>query len=101
MPATYDLALVLEHFQGVSLDLMAGPPPHGLDTWQRCKIMRNFCCALVYLYLQAPQLVFGDIKDTNALVEQTLMGAFNVKLLDSGLGRVLARRAKPLGGTLL
>ncbi len=64
-------------------------------------MIKDFCCALVYLHSQVPQFVHGDIKDTNAFVETTWNGGLNIKLLDFGLGRVLTRMAKPLGGTLV
>ena len=94
VPGTYDVTLVLEHVQGVRLDLLAAPPPHGLKTRQCCKIVNDYCCAFVYLHSQEPQLVHGDIKDTKCVVEQSSTG-LNVKLLDFGLGRVLIGRAKP------
>jgi hypothetical protein len=47
VPGTYDVTLVLEHVQGVSLDLLTAPPPHGLQTRQCCKIVNDYCCAFV------------------------------------------------------
>ncbi len=43
----------------VTLDVLAVPPPHGLDGRQRCKFIKDFCCALVYLHSQVPQVVHG------------------------------------------
>ena len=55
----FELSLALERVQGGTLDVRAVPPPHGLDWRQRCKIIKDFCCALVYWHLQEPQLVHG------------------------------------------
>ena len=45
VPGTYGVTLVLEHVQGVRLDLLAAPPPHGLKTRQCCKIVNDYYCA--------------------------------------------------------
>ena len=58
---------------GVTLDVLAVPPPYGLDGRQRCKIIKDFCSVLVDLHSQSPQMFHGDAKDTNAVVEK-LMG---------------------------
>ncbi len=55
VPGTYDVTLVLEHVQGVRLDLLAAPPPHGLETRQCCKLVNDCCCEFVYLCSQEPQ----------------------------------------------
>ena len=43
---------------------------------------------MVYLHSQEPQLVYGDMKESNAVVEQSSTG-LNDKFLDFGLGLVL------------
>lgn len=100
LPQTCDLVIVMELVQGTRLDKLVVEPPHGPDTGQRCKLVKDFCCALTYLHTQNPQLVHGDVKDSNAMVELSPSGAIKAKLLDFGLGRVLTKSAKPLGGTV-
>ena len=48
------------------------------------------------VHSQVPQLVHGDIKNTNVVVEATWNGGLNIKLLDFGLGRVPTRTSKTL-----
>jgi len=100
-PDIQDLALVMECVRGIRLDRVALPPPHAPSTAQRCKLADDVCCALLYLHTQKPQLVHGDIKGSNIMVEQSIGGVLNAKLLDFGLGRVLTKKAQPLGGTLV
>ena len=55
-------------------------PPHGLDCRQRCKIIKDFCCALAYLRSQEPQLVHGTPKIPMPLLRTLRGGGLNVKL---------------------
>ena len=71
----FDFALVMERVQGVTLDVLAVPPPHGLDFKQRCKIIKDFCWALVYLRSKKPQVVHGTPKIPMPLVRPHGIGA--------------------------
>jgi len=51
-------------------------------------------------YLHARQVVHGDVKDRNALVERQGLGSVSVKLVDFGLSRLLSRTPRPMGGTI-
>ncbi len=75
LPETFDFALVMERVQGVTLDVLAVTPPHGLDCRQRCKIIKDFCCALAYLRSQEPQLVHGTPKIPMPLLRLHKIGA--------------------------
>ena len=88
-----ELALAMECVQGVTLDSLAVPPPHALDG-------RLLLCTGL-LALAGAAVGPRCIRDTNAVVEATWNRGLNVKLLDFGLGRVLTRTVKPLGGTLM
>ena len=101
MAGTFDLMLVMEHVECYSIDPPALPPPRGLVSRQRRKIRKYLFCMWVFLHSQSRHIVYGDIKDTNAAVEKKLTGALNVKVFDFGLGRMLTRIEKPLGGTLV
>jgi len=65
----------------------------------RLQIITDVCCALWYLHAQKPQIVHGDLKGSNVLIEQRSTGA-RAKLLDFGLSRLMTHDVKPLGGTL-
>ena len=52
-------SIVADFCNDMTLDVLAVPPPHGLDWRQRSKIIKDFCCALVYWHSQEPQLVHG------------------------------------------
>ena len=65
----------MERVQGVTLDVLAVPPPHGLDCRQRCKIIKDFCCALVYLRSKEPQLVQSTPKIPMPLLRPHGFGA--------------------------
>ena len=75
LPEIFDFALVMERVQGGTLDVLAVPPPHGLDCRHCCKIILDFCCALVYLRSMALQLVHGTPKIPMPLLRPHGFGA--------------------------
>jgi len=101
VPETAELTLVMECVRGTSLDAFVVAPPNGPSTADRCKLADDVCSALIYMHAQTPRLVHGDVKDSNTLVERHWDGRVNAKLLDFGLGRILTKRAKPMGGTIV
>eukprot|EP00446_Apocalathium_sp_SHHI-4_P056974 CAMPEP_0177292458 /NCGR_PEP_ID=MMETSP0368-20130122/187_1 /TAXON_ID=447022 ORGANISM="Scrippsiella hangoei-like, Strain SHHI-4" /NCGR_SAMPLE_ID=MMETSP0368 /ASSEMBLY_ACC=CAM_ASM_000363 /LENGTH=710 /DNA_ID=CAMNT_0018750093 /DNA_START=1 /DNA_END=2133 /DNA_ORIENTATION=- len=98
VPETEDLLLVLEHVRGTTLSAFVRPPPEDPPAGVRCKLADDVCCALRYLH--ARQVVHGDVKDRNALVERQGLGSVSVKLVDFGLSRLLSRTPRPMGGTI-
>lgn len=98
VPETEDLLLVLEHVRGTTLSAFVRRPPEDPPAGVRCKLADDVCCALRYLHAQ--QVVHGDVKDRNALVEQQGLGSVSVKLVDFGLSRLLSRTPRPMGGTI-
>jgi len=99
------MALVLELVQGMQLDRFIGmPPQRSSETpglMARYQLILGISSALIYLHTRDPQIVHGDLKPSNIMVESSSSGAVCPRLLDFGLSRVLTRRSKPLGGTLL
>lgn len=57
----------------------------------KLQLMAGICNALRYLHERRPEIVHGDLKDSNVLVE-TLPSGPRPKLLDFGLARVLTKR---------
>jgi len=96
---TGEIALVLERVYGqeMSTFLATCKGREGLPA--RLQIITDVCCALWYLHAQKPQIVHGDLKGSNVLIEQRSTGA-RAKLLDFGLSRLMTHDVKPLGGTL-
>lgn len=92
------LALVLELVDGPSLDaFMSETGTPTLAT--QFQIIIGVCRALWYLHSRDPQIVHGDLKGGNVLIERARIGV-SPKLLDFGLARLLTRRSKTSGGTL-
>jgi len=89
--------LVLERIRGP--DLYDYVTEHSADAeiYKRFQLMLDVACALRYLHSQIPQIVHGDLKGSNVLVEATIPRA---KLVDFGLSRLLTKEATPLGGSL-
>lgn len=97
-PASNEILLVMEYICGVQLQEFVGVPPSLPDSADRCKLAQDVCCALRYLHAQVPCIVHGDLKGSNALVEECATGPV-AKLVDFGLSRLVTRHCRPMGGT--
>mmetsp|Transcript_146612 Transcript_146612/g.470398 ORF Transcript_146612/g.470398 Transcript_146612/m.470398 type:complete len:785 (-) Transcript_146612:260-2614(-) len=99
-PAGSEILLVLEYLRGKPLDEIIRAPPAYPPTIERLMIANDVGCALRYLHAQRPcGIIHGDIKGSNVLVEQNERGP-RAKLVDFGLGRLITKASKPLGGTV-
>eukprot|EP00929_Paragymnodinium_shiwhaense_P033519 TRINITY_DN18397_c0_g1_i1.p1 TRINITY_DN18397_c0_g1~~TRINITY_DN18397_c0_g1_i1.p1 ORF type:complete len:1000 (+),score=179.49 TRINITY_DN18397_c0_g1_i1:96-3095(+) len=96
-PSNGELALVLERVRGIRLDEYVHDLPLTEFGMERRQILNDICCAVRYLHAQSPRVVHGDLTGSNIFVEPMP----RAKLLDFGLSRLLTRRARPLGGTLV
>jgi len=96
---TVEIALVLERVQGQELSDFLSACNGPISMNMRLCIIIDVCCALWYLHAQTPQIVYGDLKGSNVLIEQETSGP-HAKLLDFGLSRLMTCGAPPLGGTL-
>jgi len=94
------LALVLERVEGTSLDDYMTRGPEAPDAKSCYDLLLGISRALQYLHTREPCIVHGDLKPSNVLVEELVAGP-RAKLVDFGLSRVLTRRTRPLGGTML
>jgi len=98
-----NVSLVLELVEGRTIDafLQICDPCDAVypSVSNRYHVLLCLCRALLYLHSQRPCIIHGDLSSTNILV-QCIGSAARPKLLDFGLGRLLVRGAKPLGGTL-
>jgi len=93
-----EICLVMERLHA-AMDLWAFVSQHSTpqEVWTRYKLLLEVACALRYLHAQSPQVVHGDLKNTNILVE---MKGLRIKLIDFGISRLRTANARPLGGTL-
>eukprot|EP00928_Gymnodinium_smaydae_P090652 TRINITY_DN7441_c0_g2_i1.p1 TRINITY_DN7441_c0_g2~~TRINITY_DN7441_c0_g2_i1.p1 ORF type:complete len:760 (-),score=84.69 TRINITY_DN7441_c0_g2_i1:127-2406(-) len=99
-PASANIVLVLEHVRGVPLkDACSGMPSTPKAFGERWMWADNVCAALAYLHAQSPNIIHGDVKDCNVLVEEA-GGRRTAKLLDFGLSRLLTNPDVRVGGTL-
>eukprot|EP00929_Paragymnodinium_shiwhaense_P013033 TRINITY_DN120898_c0_g1_i1.p1 TRINITY_DN120898_c0_g1~~TRINITY_DN120898_c0_g1_i1.p1 ORF type:complete len:934 (-),score=176.49 TRINITY_DN120898_c0_g1_i1:99-2900(-) len=96
-PAKTSLALVFELVMGKVLSRYVGPEGSPSIAC-RYKVINDMCSALRYLHAQRPQIIHGDLKPQNVMVEELKTGP-KAKLLDFGLSRIASSRAAPLGGT--
>eukprot|EP00405_Crypthecodinium_cohnii_P034593 CAMPEP_0206531106 /NCGR_PEP_ID=MMETSP0325_2-20121206/3574_1 /ASSEMBLY_ACC=CAM_ASM_000347 /TAXON_ID=2866 /ORGANISM="Crypthecodinium cohnii, Strain Seligo" /LENGTH=659 /DNA_ID=CAMNT_0054027299 /DNA_START=262 /DNA_END=2241 /DNA_ORIENTATION=+ len=103
------LVLILEHVPGVTLQQWVqdrqAPSGHTLSLpispdSDRFLILLGMSRALQYLHGLLPCVIHGDLKPSNVLIEM-LQNKPRAKLVDFGLSRVLTRRPRPLGGTVL
>eukprot|EP00443_Scrippsiella_acuminata_P130964 CAMPEP_0115681346 /NCGR_PEP_ID=MMETSP0272-20121206/57276_1 /TAXON_ID=71861 /ORGANISM="Scrippsiella trochoidea, Strain CCMP3099" /LENGTH=564 /DNA_ID=CAMNT_0003120657 /DNA_START=130 /DNA_END=1821 /DNA_ORIENTATION=+ len=97
-PRHGELMIVMECVHGMPLSDVVAPPPCDPSTHDRFTLAHGVACGLVYLHSQHPQIVHGDLKSSNVLVEK-LERTVNAKIIDFGLSRLITRHAKPLGGT--
>eukprot|EP00443_Scrippsiella_acuminata_P037050 CAMPEP_0115182346 /NCGR_PEP_ID=MMETSP0270-20121206/7898_1 /TAXON_ID=71861 /ORGANISM="Scrippsiella trochoidea, Strain CCMP3099" /LENGTH=684 /DNA_ID=CAMNT_0002595395 /DNA_START=61 /DNA_END=2115 /DNA_ORIENTATION=+ len=97
-PGRAELILVLECVHGKPLDTFVAPPPSDPSTRDRFSVADGVACGLTYLHAQHPQIVHGDLKGPNVLVEKC-EGAVKAKIIDFGLSRLITRHVKPMGGT--
>jgi len=99
-PRAKEISLVLERVYGQELSTFLSVSNGPKTMHVRLHIIIDVCCALWYLHAQRPQIVYGDLKGSNLLVEHHWSSDPHVKLLDFGLARLIMRDAQPLGGTL-
>lgn len=103
-PHLKKIALVLEYVQGVTLDHFmgrgVGPRPELPPPFQRYQVMTGVSLALLFLHTREPNIVHGDLKSANIMVE-VRGGYVHPKLLDFGMSRIVTRGSRPLGGTLV
>jgi len=99
-PQLGEIAIVLEMVQGDDLgSFLQNARPQPSDT-DRFSLLVGITRALCYLHAQAPRVIHGDLKCSNVKVERMLDFPRPI-LLDFGLARLITKRVKPLGGTLL
>lgn len=98
-PTSSEIMLALEYIRGTDLHSCAIRGDI-LDISDRCKLACDVCSALRYLHGQVPCIVHGDIKGSNVLVQEAAE-QLTAKLCDFGLSRLLTKRSRPLGGTLI
>lgn len=99
-PQRCRIALVLELVNGTILDVFVtgnGSVDAGVSA--QFQIMYGVCLALLYMHTRNPQIVHGDIKGNNIMIE-VCGDKVTPKLLDFGLSRIVTRNTRPLGGTL-
>lgn len=100
-PTEQSLAIVLELLGGVTLHKFVSDKlfSNVQGTMERYQLMLGVSSALYYLHSHNPQIVHGDLKPQNIMVDRTPEGV-HPKILDFGLSRVITKRSRPSGGTL-
>jgi len=96
-PVRGEIMLVLERVQGSELSEYVTAHSEDAQVFKRYQLLLDVACALRYLHAQSPQIVHGDLKGRNVLVDAAIPRA---KLVDFGLSRLITKRVRPLGGTL-
>lgn len=97
--ANWELAIVMEFVVGRVLNEVVLDNKNIITDSRRWSILEGMCRALEYLHGMNPQIIHGDLKPGNIMIE--VHGTFaKPRLLDFGLARVLQGRVKPLSGTL-
>jgi len=97
-PCGGEILLVLERIHnGMHLVAFLRQCSAPEDVYVRYQLLLEAACVMTYLHAQHPQIVHGDLKSSNILVEPAVP---RVKLIDFGLARLLTRNARPLGGTV-
>jgi serine/threonine protein kinase len=94
------LALVFDKVPGATLRSFIREPPCGPNALERHRLVLDICEALRYLHGQDPQVVHGDIKPENIMVDDVTHARPCAKMLDFGLSRLVTGSANGLGGTL-
>jgi len=96
---TGEIAVILERVHGQKLTtfLSGRTSPENMHFF--LQIIIDVCSVLWYLHAQKPQVVHGDLKAANVLIELRSTGP-HAKLLDFGLSRLLSQTAHSHGGTL-
>jgi len=95
------LALVFERVQGTNLKsfIISKPPLEPAASHRYCLVL-DICEALRYLHGQNPQVVHGDVKAENIMVDNVTFARPRAKMLDFGLSRLVSQSGGRLGGTL-
>mmetsp|Transcript_93467 Transcript_93467/g.273664 ORF Transcript_93467/g.273664 Transcript_93467/m.273664 type:complete len:781 (-) Transcript_93467:41-2383(-) len=98
---TLEIALVMELLEGGFLldRFMRQGAPVPPSPFARYQIMLGVCRALVYMHACQPPIVHSDLKSSNIAVEVSGAGV-RPKLLECGLSRLVARKARPSDPTL-
>jgi len=99
-PGCEAFGLIFERICGRPLDLMIKAPPSEPSGAYRHQLTLDICAALRYLHGQVFPVVHGDLKASNIIVDTSFI-VHRAKLLDFGLSRILAHKARKLGGTLM
>jgi len=94
------IGLVFEKVHGTSLRSFIkcqSPCPDKKDLYP---LAVDVCEALRYLHGQDPQIIHGDLKGENIMVDTSTYARPFAKMLDFGLSQLVTRNATGLGGTL-
>jgi len=92
-----EIMLVLERVQGPDLYNYVTSHSSDAEVCNRYRLLMDVACALRYLHAQKTQIVHGDLKGSNVLVEEAMPRA---KLVDFGLSRLLTKGSRGLGGSI-
>ena len=79
------------------LDFITGQNPRNL---QKVQVLADIGAAMAFLHSSRPQIVHGDLKDSNIFVEETCHARRRAKLLDFGLSVLRATHSRSRGGTV-
>eukprot|EP00440_Ansanella_granifera_P005877 gb/GFBE01006374.1/.p1 GENE.gb/GFBE01006374.1/~~gb/GFBE01006374.1/.p1 ORF type:complete len:530 (+),score=90.97 gb/GFBE01006374.1/:1-1590(+) len=94
-----EIAVVEELVDGLPLDRFvnnSSPTQHPKEVWRH--VLLCVCMALRYMHNLTPEVVHGDLKPSNVLIESK---TFTSKLIDFGLSRVIQKGMGALGGTAI
>jgi mitogen-activated protein kinase kinase kinase 7 len=94
-----DVALVMELLSGVMLSHFLAMSQPVLEV--RMQLLMDVGAALNFLHGRCPRIVHSDLKDSNVSVETGACKQPRAKLLDFGLSKLLTKRARLGGGTLV
>jgi len=93
------LGLICELVSGQTLDKYVQQFKAAESMQNRFIALHGVCSALQYLHTRHPPIVHSDVKANNVMVERR-GDQVQSKLLDFGLGQILSRKPRHLGGTL-
>jgi len=94
------LAMVFDQVPGKTMESFVRKPPCSPSALERHCLVLDICEALRYLHGLDPQVVHGDVKATNIMVDGVTYARPCAKMLDFGLSRLVTGRANLSGGTL-
>ena len=79
------------------LDFITEQNPRNL---QRVQVLADIGAAMAFLHSSRPQIVHGDLKDSNIFVEETCHARRRAKLLDFDLSVLRTKHSRSHGGTV-